>query len=126
MINTQQNKALKQLVWIGIGAIGMFFAGLTSAYIVRKAEGNWMEFILPDWFLYSTITIILSSFILVLAKQKIKTDQYVQIERSDILKNSRKDSILAVLEGGLVSNDNKYVLSPGDIVGMETIEKLVR
>ena len=74
MINTQQNKALKQLVWIGIGAIGMFFAGLTSAYIVRKAEGNWMEFILPDWFLYSTITIILSSFILVLAKQKIKTD----------------------------------------------------
>ena len=74
MINTQQNKALTQLVWIGIGAIGMFFAGLTSAYIVRKAEGNWMEFILPDWFLYSTITIILSSFILVLAKQKIKTD----------------------------------------------------
>ncbi len=42
----------------------------------------------------------------------------------DILKKSRKDSIFAVLEGGLVSNDNKYVLSPGDIVGMETIKKL--
>lgn len=44
----------------------------------------------------------------------------------DNLKNSRKDSIFAVLEGGLISNDNKYVLSPGDIVGMETIEKLTQ
>ena len=42
------------------------------------------------------------------------------------LKKSRKDSIFAVLEGGLVSNDYKYVLSPGDIVGMETIEKLTQ
>ena len=31
-----------------------------------------------------------------------------------------------MLEGGLVSNDDKYVLSPGDIVGMETIEKLTQ
>ena len=44
----------------------------------------------------------------------------------DTLKKSRKDSIFAVLEGGLVSNDIKYVLSPGDIVGMETIEKLTQ
>ena len=36
-------KAIKQLLWIGIGSICMFFAGLTSAYIVRKAEGNWMS-----------------------------------------------------------------------------------
>ncbi len=42
----------------------------------------------------------------------------------NVLKDSRKNSIFAVLEGGLVSNDNKYVLSPGDIVGMDTIEKL--
>ena len=48
-MNLIQKKSLKQLLWIGIGAIVMFFAGLTSAYIVRKAEGNWLEFILPDW-----------------------------------------------------------------------------
>ena len=72
-----KNRALKQLLWVGMGSIAMFFAGLTSAYIVRKAEGNWTEFILPEWFWYSTITIILSSMVLILAKQKIKQDKSV-------------------------------------------------
>ena len=72
-----KNRSLKQLLWVGMGAIAMFFAGLTSAYIVRKAEGNWTEFILPEWFWYSTITIILSSVVLILAKQKIKKDKSV-------------------------------------------------
>lgn len=71
-MNLIQKKSLKQLLWIGIGAIVMFFAGLTSAYIVRKAEGNWLEFILPDWFLFSTITIIISSIILIVGKTRIK------------------------------------------------------
>ena len=30
---TVQNRALKQLLWVGMGSISMFFAGLTSAYI---------------------------------------------------------------------------------------------
>ena len=55
----------------------MFFAGLTSAYIVRRAEGNWVEFILPDWFLFSTITIIISSILLVFSSKKIKRDESV-------------------------------------------------
>lgn len=67
-----QNRSLKQLLWIGIGSIIMFFAGLTSAYVVRKPQGNWVEFLLPDWFLYSTIIILLSSVILILAKTRIK------------------------------------------------------
>lgn len=66
------NKAIKQLLWAGQASIGMFFAGLTSAYIVRKAEGNWMDFALPDWFYYSTITITISSVLLFFAKRKIK------------------------------------------------------
>ena len=33
-------------------------------------------------------------------------------------------SIIAVLDGGFESNDNQLVLSPGDIVGLETIKKL--
>ena len=53
-MNLILNRSLKQLLWIGIGSILMFFAGLTSAYVVRKPQGNWVEFILPDWFLYST------------------------------------------------------------------------
>ena len=33
-------------------------------------------------------------------------------------------SIIAVLDGGLESDDNQLVLAPGDIVGLETIKKL--
>ena len=76
-MSVAKNRALKQLLWVGMGSIAMFFAGLTSAYIVRKAEGNWTEFILPEWFWYSTITIILRSAVLILAKQKIKKDKSV-------------------------------------------------
>ena len=76
-MNLIQKKSLKQLLWIGIGSIVMFFAGLTSAYIVRKAEGNWLEFILPDWFLYSTITIVLSSVLLIVAKSHLKKNKPV-------------------------------------------------
>ena len=76
-MSVAKNRALKQLLWVGMAAIAMFFAGLTSAYIVRKAEGNWTEFILPEWFWYSTITIVISSVVLILAKQKIKKDKSV-------------------------------------------------
>tara|TARA_B100001758_G_scaffold158415_1_gene136539 strand:- start:113 stop:661 length:549 start_codon:yes stop_codon:yes gene_type:complete len=78
-MNLIQKKSLKQLLWIGIGAIVMFFAGLTSAYIVRKAEGNWLEFILPEWFLYSTIIIVLSSVLLIVAKSHLKKDKPVTL-----------------------------------------------
>ena len=71
-MNTITNKAIKQLLWVGIGSITMFFAGLTSAYVVRKAEGNWTLFVLPDWFLYSTITIVLSSVLLIIVKKNIQ------------------------------------------------------
>ncbi len=70
-----KNRSLKQLLWIGIGAIIMFFAGLTSAYIVRKAEGNWLEFILPDWFFYSTVTIVSSSIFLIVARSFINKEK---------------------------------------------------
>jgi len=37
---------------------------LTSAYVVRQAAGNWLEFPMPVLFLYSTLTLIVSSFTL--------------------------------------------------------------
>mgnify|MGYP001161486786 FL=1 len=81
-MNLIQNRSLKQLLWIGIGSIIMFFAGLTSAYVVRKPQGNWVEFLLPDWFLYSTIIIVLSSAILIVAKTRI---QYPKVSSNLIL-----------------------------------------
>ena len=75
MLSIKENRAKTQLLWIGIGSICMFFAGLTSAVIVRRAEGNWLEFALPNWFLFSTITIILSSISLVIASSLIKKNK---------------------------------------------------
>ena len=34
----------KFVMWIAMGSIVMMFAGLTSAYLVRKAEANWLVF----------------------------------------------------------------------------------
>jgi cytochrome c oxidase subunit 3 len=46
---------------LAIAGIIMMFSALTSAYIVRKAAGNWLEFKLPALFLYNTIVLICSS-----------------------------------------------------------------
>lgn len=37
----------KFMLWLGIASILMMFAGWTSGYLVRKAEGNWQEFDMP-------------------------------------------------------------------------------
>ena len=37
------------------------FAAFTSAYVVRQAAGNWLEFRLPDLFYLNTGVILLSS-----------------------------------------------------------------
>ena len=50
----------------------MMFAGLTSAYIVREAAGNWVYFKLPNLFNISTLVVILSSMSLFLASKAIK------------------------------------------------------
>lgn len=57
----------KFALWIGIGSIIMMFAAFTSAYVVRRAAGNWLEFKLPDIFMVNTVVILLSSVTLHLA-----------------------------------------------------------
>ena len=37
------------------------FGAFTSAYIVRREEGNWLEFDLPSMFVINTVIILLSS-----------------------------------------------------------------
>lgn len=51
----------KILLWLGIASIVIMFGALTSAYIVREAEGNWVKFALPMMFWVSTSIILLSS-----------------------------------------------------------------
>lgn len=55
----------KFAMWVSMASIVMMFAGLTSAYIVRKAQGNWLEYDLPFVFWLSTGAILLSSFTMI-------------------------------------------------------------
>ncbi|MDX5348577.1 MAG: cytochrome c oxidase subunit 3 [Hymenobacteraceae bacterium] len=52
---------LKFALWLIIISITMMFAAFTSAYIVRREEGNWLEYDLPNILLVNTIILLLSS-----------------------------------------------------------------
>lgn len=54
----------KLAMWIAIGTMMMMFGGLTSGYIVRKAQGDWRYFDIPSVFYVSTAVILISSFTL--------------------------------------------------------------
>jgi cytochrome c oxidase subunit 3 len=62
------------LLWMFMVSIVMIFASLTSAYIVRQAEGNWLVFDLPSILYYSTALLILSSVTAQLAYRAAKLD----------------------------------------------------
>ncbi|HEY8512568.1 MAG TPA: cytochrome c oxidase subunit 3 [Cyclobacteriaceae bacterium] len=51
----------KFALWLFMASVMMVFAALTSAYIVRQAEGNWMVFDLPSLFWINTGIILVSS-----------------------------------------------------------------
>jgi len=68
-----QKKASKPLLWVGILSIVMMFAGLTSAYVVRADNGNWLLFELPSAFYLSTAVIITSSLTLFYAFRMAKS-----------------------------------------------------
>lgn len=62
-IENRRNKINAQQfgLWIACASILMMFGAFTSAFIVRQAAGNWLEFNLPSIFYYSTAVIVLSS-----------------------------------------------------------------
>ncbi len=62
----------KFTLWVAIASILMMFAGLTSAYIVKRNQVNWFSFEIPLAFWYSTAVILLSSVTIWLAERKFK------------------------------------------------------
>jgi cytochrome c oxidase subunit III len=66
----------KLVLWVGIISIVMLFAGLTSGYIVRQAEGNWTQFELPFFFWISTALIIASSVTFNIANKSVKENKF--------------------------------------------------
>jgi cytochrome c oxidase subunit 3 len=68
----------KFLMWAAIGGMVMMFAGLTSAYIVKKNQSSWLQFDLPVQFYYSTAVIVLSSITMFLSARAIKAGKLSQ------------------------------------------------
>ncbi len=62
----------KFALWLAMVSMFMFFMAYTSAYLVRKSAGNWLEFELPSIFYVSTAVIILSSVFLHLSFDAFK------------------------------------------------------
>lgn len=70
----------KFITWLFIITIVMLFASQTSAYLVRRAEGNWTEFTLPLIFWYSTGVLVLSSIFMHLAYLAGKKDEFTKLK----------------------------------------------
>ena len=63
---------MKMLMFIGLGSLVMMFVALTSAYVVRRASGNWLEFSIPTIFYVNTFVIVASSLTLHVAYRAFK------------------------------------------------------
>jgi cytochrome c oxidase subunit 3 len=59
-------------MWVAIGSMVMLFAGLTSAYIVKSNQDNWITISIPVWFWYSTAVILISSLTMQMALRSFK------------------------------------------------------
>lgn len=69
----------KFILWLFIVSVVMLFASQTSAYLVRRAEGNWVEFDIPQIFWYSTIVLVISSLSMQWAYWSAKKDNFANL-----------------------------------------------
>jgi cytochrome c oxidase subunit III len=68
------------ITWLFIITIIMLFASQTSAYLVRRAEGNWTEFTIPTIFWYSTALLMVSSVTMHLSYLAAKKDNFIKLK----------------------------------------------
>jgi cytochrome c oxidase subunit 3 len=71
----------KFTLWVAIGSILMMFAGLTSAYIVKRSQASWLMIEIPTLFWYSTATILASSVTVQLALKALKKREMINYRR---------------------------------------------
>jgi cytochrome c oxidase subunit 3 len=78
-------KAKKALLWVSMVSMLMIFASLTSAYIVRKEKGDWLQFELPQLFYISTAVIIVSSITMNWVLSAAKKNNFKHIKLASLL-----------------------------------------
>ncbi len=69
----------KFALWLFMVTVLMVFAAMTSAYIVRQAEGNWLEYDLPNIFWYTSAIVVISSVFLQFAYFSAKKDNLLNL-----------------------------------------------
>lgn len=75
----------KFALWLFMVTVVMVFAGLTSAYIVRQSEGNWLEYDLPEIFWLTSGIAVLSSVCLHWAYYSARKDNFTNLKIGMVL-----------------------------------------
>lgn len=70
-----KKKSAKPMLWISMISMVMFFAGLTSAYVISMKRDDWVSFDLPQAFIISTVLIVASSITLLMSQRFLKRDK---------------------------------------------------
>ena len=73
-LKVAKRKSAKPMLWVAMISMVMFFAGLTSAYVVSMNREDWVTFDLPQAFYISTVLIVLSSVTLFFSQKLLKKD----------------------------------------------------
>ena len=68
----------KFMLWVAMGSMSMAFAGLTSGYMVREAQGNWRYYNLPPMFWFSTVAIVISSITMFMGVKAFKNREMLK------------------------------------------------
>src|ERR1700733_10266102 len=79
-----QNKKIhphKFILWVAIGSIIMMFAGLTSAYIVKREQPGWTSYTTPIAFYYSSAVMMISSLTIFLAGKSFRERRMIRYQK---------------------------------------------
>jgi cytochrome c oxidase subunit 3 len=74
-LKVARRKSAKPMLWVSMISMVMFFAGLTSAYVISMKREDWVSFDLPNALYISTILIIASSVTFFFSQRTLKRDQ---------------------------------------------------
>jgi len=75
----------KFALWLFICTVMMIFAAMTSAHIVRQADGNWLEYDIPSMLWVTSGIIVLSSISMHWAYMAAKKDNFGQVKTAMII-----------------------------------------
>ena len=70
-----KKKSAKPMLWVSMISMVMFFAGLTSAYVISMKRDDWVSFDLPQAFYVSTVLIVASSITIFLSQRFLKQNK---------------------------------------------------